>query len=188
MCRKAKPNTGLQRHTQSWNHKYVHWHTHTVDHKEMLSDKTSSESSWQDIEGVRVQLQEWYIIMYTNHVHVYICVHHVHKHWTEMLIFICFCRPQDWDWIQRSNHMWHNSEVRNLKQKAQCLEKMLFLPQRRLPFSMKDNLIAHQNTLSKAKSAYYPYLKKTTSPVLALAPEQHWQVSHTCLQLQKLLH
>lgn len=39
MCRKAKPNTGLQRHTQSWNHKYVCWHTHTADHKEMLSDK-----------------------------------------------------------------------------------------------------------------------------------------------------
>lgn len=46
---------------------------------------------------------------------------HVHTHWTEMLIFIRSCRPQDWDWIQRSNHMWHNSQVRNLKQKAQRL-------------------------------------------------------------------
>lgn len=53
---------------------------------------------------------------------------HVHKHWTEMLIFIRSCRLQDWNWIQRSNHMWHNSQVRNLKQKTQCLEKMLFLP------------------------------------------------------------
>lgn len=33
---------------------------------------------------------------------------HVHKHWTDMLIFIRSCRPQDWDWIQRSNHMWHH--------------------------------------------------------------------------------
>lgn len=66
LCRKAKPNTGLQKHTQSWNHKYVQWHTHAADHKEMPSDKTY-QSSWQDTEGVRVQLQEWYIIhMYTH--------------------------------------------------------------------------------------------------------------------------